>query len=157
MAAGVPLLVASLSGGDGVDATVSFLLHVNLKLTKEEEENERSRVLEEKEEEHQEEMQVIHCKFRDGVPLTKAELEACLWQSQGMAPSSSSSSRGGRGRRGGSGVFLGLLHTPLVVALVVGNGSVLIVAGCAVSVRPTLCSLRLSTGPSFWWCYGFVM
>ena len=121
MAAGAPLLVvASLSGGDGVDATtVSFLLHVNLERMKKEEEKERRRVLEEEKEEL---MQEIHRKLRADQPVTDAA-----------------------GRKG----LLEPRHTPRLPALVVFIGSGMFLAGLLVSVLPTMCSLRSSAGLSF--------
>ena len=74
-AAPVPLLVvASLAGGDEVDATtVSFLLRDNLWRTKlEEKEKERRRVLEE-EEEIEKKMQALTAKLDQCVPLSAVE------------------------------------------------------------------------------------
>ena len=76
------LVVASLAGGDEVDATtVSFLLRENLMLQKiKEEEKERRRVLEEKEEEE-------FGQARPGVPLSAAEAAAwSRWWTRNIAP-----------------------------------------------------------------------
>ena len=78
VAAGAPLLVASLAGRDDVDATtVSFLVAENLKLQKkEEEEKERRRKREEAE--HEARMRELDRRVWADEQLTPAE--SCAWR-----------------------------------------------------------------------------
>ena len=107
LAASTPLLVvASLAGGDDVDATtVSFLLSVALTKKKEEEkekeekekEAEEVKAREERKAMLEEKMLVINRRVRDGT-ATPAE-EAAWRRWMGIAPSSSSSSSGKRKKK----------------------------------------------------------
>ena len=108
MAAPGPLLVvASLAGGDEVDATtVSYLLSVALAKKKEEEEKETEvkekeaeevKAREERKAKFEEKMLVINRRVRDGA-ATPAE-EAAWRRWMGIAPGSSSSTSGKRRKR----------------------------------------------------------
>ena len=81
-APGPLLVVASLAGGDGVDATtVSYLLSVALAKKKEEEEKEK----EEKERKRKEVLARAQERVRDGLPLSSAE-DAAWRQWSGLPP-----------------------------------------------------------------------
>ena len=108
VAAGAPLLVvASLAGGDDVDATtVSYLISVALAKKKVEEENEKEeeekaaeevKAREERKAKLEEKMLVINRRVRDGT-ATPAE-EAAWRRWMGIAPGFSSSSSGKRRKR----------------------------------------------------------
>ena len=108
VAASTPLLVvASLAGGDDVDATtVSYLLSVALAKKKEEEEKEKEvkekeaeevKAREERKAKLEEKMLVINRRVRDGA-ATPAE-EAAWRRWMGIAPGSSSSTSGKRRKR----------------------------------------------------------
>ena len=108
VAASTPLLVvASLAGGDDVDATtVSYFLSVALAKKKEEEEKEKEvkekeaeevKAREERKAKLEEKMLVINRRVRDGA-ATPAE-EAAWRRWMGIAPGSSSSTSGKRRKR----------------------------------------------------------
>ena len=94
-APGLLLVVASLAGGDGVDATtVSYLLSVALAKKKEEEEKEK----EEKERKLKEVLARAQERVRDGLPLSSAE-DAAWRQWSGLPPRQEKKKRKKRKKR----------------------------------------------------------